>query len=1251
MPPANLANATDLDGWAARRLAQGVAPHLYRQLIVATVTGLQEIRMVAGDAVQQRGWDGFVLSSDDHPLVPAGASAWEIGTGENPTDKATRDYKQRTRNPLEVDPTETTYVAATLRRWPAKDRWAASRRKSGPWKSVIALDADDLETWLDTAPAVHLWISGQIGKPVAGAQDLLSFWHAWITSTEPHLTRDMVIGARDSVVEQLSQWVRGEESTLALKAATPEEALAFLTATIVGLPPQARDSLLTRALIIRDQDAWVWAKSFSELLLLIPLWADRVHVGDAVRAGHRVIAPLGAGAPVSMPIEIGKPSVESLAAGLVASGVGTQRARKLARIGRRSLQAMRRQIALRRELECPDWVKDADIDDLIAALLAGAWDAGAPGDCEVMGQLAGLPWSDFERILVRRAEQPDAAVQRVGRVWLVASKEDCWSLVRNRVTEEDLGRFGEIVTRVLGAPDPALDLARDEQWMANVLGHARPHSTTLRAGLADTLAFFGALEPLHQAIDQSASDMARYVVRRLLRAANADPTGSLWLSIADVLTLLAEAAPEEFLDGVEQGPLVNEELARVFFDSEPSVFGGGGRHGQLIDALETLAWSADYLGRSSLAVAKLARLCGQEPRSNSPQQSLRATFFTVYPQTAASPEERLEVIDRLRRCEPEGAWDLMVGVVPRRREIVFSRPGPSLRDWKPELPAEPDQEAIDREREAIVDRLLEDVVSCAERWPDLLGLLTRIPQHSLSVVVARLEALDPETLSDDVRADIRNELRRVLNRSLRDGGERAGRASEIVHRLRTVYDLLLPPDPVARHLWLFGHSPRLLNVDDADFDMHALAVDRARTSAVEEVVTAGGFPEVTRLIDRADAVSDVGRLLAGVTAEFEAAMVQMLGSGGNREVAAAAYVRARFESGGWSWADRVVGRQGLSPTRVAAFFAALPLTPDVWDRVDALGDEVKAAYWGTVRAWGVQSGADVTRAAQSLARYGRAWDAIEALSYARHAGFFDPDLTVSILMAAAAQQGADSVRLHSLDWWIGELFDDLASAGIPDALLGELEWIYLPVLDDHRAPRCLHAALGQDAAFFVELVCLIYRASDDNSPRTEERSRRAAAAHRLLDSWRTPPGVRADGSVDKSEMTSWITWTRRALRERKRVDIGDQAIGRILRYVPRDPDGIWPHQTLRDVLEEFAAPHIEKGIVIEVLNSRGFTERDLYEGGQQERDLAETFLDGAEKLRTSAPRTAAILRELSRDYARDATREDLDAELMHDLWG
>ncbi|MDD3343405.1 MAG: hypothetical protein PHR87_07515 [Sulfurospirillaceae bacterium] len=128
-------------------------------------------------------------------------------------------------------------------------------------------------------------------------------------------------------------------------------------------------------------------------------------------------------------------------------------------------------------------------------------------------------------------------------------------------------------------------------------------------------------------------------------------------------------------------------------------------------------------------------------------------------------------------------------------------------------------------------------------------------------------------------------------------------------------------------------------------------------------------------------------------------------------------------------------------------------------------------------------------------------------------------------------------------------------------------------------------------------------------------------------------------------LRDWIIEAKKQFEKLDRVDIGDDQIGKLLSYSPKGKDGLWPHESVRDILEEFLTENMKIGFQIGKQNQRGVTSRAFDDGGEQEYELAQKYYDSAEKLVLSYQRTSKILKDLGDNYHLQAKSEDERVEI------
>ena len=226
--------------------------------------------------------------------------------------------------------------------------------------------------------------------------------------------------------------------------------------------------------------------------------------------------------------------------------------------------------------------------------------------------------------------------------------------------------------------------------------------------------------------------------------------------------------------------------------------------------------------------------------------------------------------------------------------------------------------------------------------------------------------------------------------------------------------------------------------------------------------------------------------------------------------------------------------------------------------------------------------------------------------------------------------------------------------------LARLELSYLQAFRHHSPLPTLSRYLASDPSFFVDVVSRVYR------PRLSEAAKDAATsgpgpevdveldeaqqaialnAYHLLSEWRTIPGKREDGTVDGEVLNQWVSEARHLLRAAHRLGVGDSHIGMVLASSPAaDPDGTWPCVEVRDLLETTQSEEIENGLQIQIYNNRGATRRGVFDGGEQELELAAKHKERAMQFSDRWPRTAAIFRSLAEGYEREARHFDETAE-------
>ena len=1349
-----LVTATDLDELSDRLESRELVPRLVRRLLTRT-DGVEGVTLRANEGIGVAGWDGEVGAATGSAYVPAGSSAWEVGTGADPKTKAQRDYKKRSKKPLGVAPAKSAFVFVTSRRWSDKQDWVTEKKTDGVWRDVKVIDCDDLHGWLELQPGVHIWISEQLGRRPMGVETMERWAAQWSTRTDPALPLGLMLAGRADEALTLGAFLAGDATAIGVKAGSRDEAMGFIAAALLTPPPSSPDTkegepdapvkspgrpirgeeqapgdpeqpdtpsgehgpspseaaepvdMLpgSRALVVQDSEVWRRLIDSPSPLVLIPI-TEEADIAAALAERHHVIRPLGPGDGVGRGALVELPRLDRTAAREALQPVfgSFEEADRRAAAARRSLVSLRRSLRRDPQRTRPPWAEPPDSEKLAPLLLGGSWRSSS-ADSEKIAALAREDYPDLERRLTRLAATDDPPLRLGDFEWHLSSPEDAWDLLSPQLTADDADRWREISLEVLCEIDPLLGLEREARMVAAFRGEPRSiWSTSLRRGLAEGAAMLGWAGEENQKISgRRTSDWADAVIAKLLDQANSDASGTRWRSLADVLPLLAEAAPETFLAAVEKGLIGDEPVLRLMFEDGPgtSSLDTHSAHSSLLWAVEGLCWSEDYLVRSCAALAKLERVDPGGRLGNRPGRSLRTVLLPWIPRTRANVARRLQALDAVRYVDPHIGFDLILAVWPRQHDTSNPAYMPRFRQWQRD-PEGATYSEIFEFVAGLVARALEDAQADPRRWVKLVERVTTVSHSDQEQMLAALEALDLDQLGEDLRVELWGVLVGLVERHRTFADADWAMPVAVRNRLEAQARRIEPVRTVERHARLFEPRPDIPGVNRGDFEVYTKALTEARVAALNDALAEEGLDAVLRLGAASRLPAAVGDALAVATQDEHAEVILSLLESNEAEIGlASGFIRRRNFEDGPEWAKHQAARIADWPEeRQVMFLRALPPGDVTSVLAESASPPARERYWAEVEP--LTSAPEAEAFTERLLEAHRAWAAIGLLElYAteregnQETWHPKAELIIRVLDQALAEDPSAALQSGMTSYEIGRLLDRLEELGTERATLARLEWAFDPLLSYERAPRALHAELAESPELFVELVSRLYKPDPEESPRPDTKAgasgtdQEAAAGHTgsaindqtdmtigdtseepdagmasasnspapergegdgfiqsawsVLHHWHRPPGTREDGTLDGEHLKHWITEARALFAERKRTRIGDSQLGQLLARSFPGEDGIWPAEAVRELVEELDSKPFDEGIHVGRMNSRGVTTRGVYSGGSLERQLATGYGDAAGKLEVRWPHTAQILRGLKRTYERIADQEDEEA--------
>lgn len=884
-----------------------------------------------------------------------------------------------------------------------------------------------------------------------------------------------------------------------------------------------------------------------------------------------------------------------------------------------------------------DWNQHASASKLASAMLLGSWNESNEADLEVVCQLVGEKYSEWIIDLRETLQVHDTPLTFKNGLWSFKERLQSWKNFGGRLFDDHLDTFKDTALDVFRVNDPSLDLLCEERYAAAIYGKELPHSVSLREGLAETLALIGSQ---HTSLSNCSLGKADTIAILSIRELFENSDWRRWGSLNNLLPILSEAHPSEFLCAVENAIAVSPSPFDLLYEQENTgVFGRNYITG-LLWALEGIAWNEVYLIRAAVVLAEIASHDPGGNWANRPGNSLTDIFLPWMPHTLASIEKRRAALRTICSEQPEVAWKLLESLLPRQHSSTSGTHKPVWRNIVPEewKKGVTNVEYWEQSRfcaELIVGQAGLDTTKLAS----LVGNYDHLPSPASEALRNKLLSDSCLSLSEHERLPIWDELCNLIASHRRCHEAEWSLDERSLESLEEVADKLAPKTPSLLYRRLFSESDSYLYEGDWREEQEKLF--QVRKTAIEDILTEGGFDKLLEFSSKVKKPHLVGEVLADFNrTELDVELLPNLLDMEKQKSwsLTTSYVLCRQYVGGWKWFDSI-DKSDWNPKQISNLLCALPFERNAWDRVTLLLGENESEYWRRTKANIYQADGDTDYAFIKLLEHDRPSAVIDGLSRKLlHKEDFNSELACDALLALV-QSEEQAVRIDS--YHITQIIKSLQERNdTNEDKLFQVEWAYVSLMNSHPgvSPVTLGNKLASTPSFFCELIQLVYRAEGEDSitgESTEQGRNIATNAYRLLSTWSTVPGIQVDGEFNPAEFSKWLTAMEAIVKASGHYDVALIQLGNVLIHSPEGADGLWIHPVIAEAMNKRERTSLRNGYRTSVRNSRGahFIDPEA----KPEKALAEKYREKAELVENAGyQRLATTLREVAESYDRDA---------------
>src|SRR3990172_12887759 len=486
----------------------------------------------------------------------------------------------------------------------------------------------------------------------------------------------------------------------------------------------------------------------------------------------------------------------------------------------------------------PEWAEGTVAAELAIAAVLGSWVERSDADRAVVEGISGKGYGEWIGKMREVAHRPGTPLSQRDGNWKFVARYEGWYALGPRLFDEHLDRLQIAAISVLREKDPQFELPTEERYASRIHGKVLSHSHLLRNGLAESLALLGS-HP--KALKSCTLGKAEGTAVLSVRAIFTDADSLRWASLNDLLPLLAEAAPGEFLDSVERA--LNSEPCSFdeVFAQEGAGFAGGPYMSGLLWARETLAWDASHLSRVVICLGELAARDPGGRWANRPANSLTTILLPWLPQTCAPVAKRGAAVATLLAELPDIGWKLLVSLLPQSHSTSSGSRRPA---WRETIPDDWSKGVTHREYWEQVTLYSEMAITAAksnrEKLGELIDHMENLPPPASEQLLAHLGSDAVMTMPEADRMCLWTEIVDLVNKHRKFSDAEWAMKPEQVDKIAALAEQLAPDAPAFRHQRLFSERDFDLYEEKGNYEEQRNELEDRCQRAVQEVAAPGG---------------------------------------------------------------------------------------------------------------------------------------------------------------------------------------------------------------------------------------------------------------------------------------------------------------------------------------------------------------------------------------------------------------------------
>lgn len=889
--------------------------------------------------------------------------------------------------------------------------------------------------------------------------------------------------------------------------------------------------------------------------------------------------------------------------------------------------------------------------ELALLCLIGGFDASRLGDQNIVSKLLESDYQTALKAIQSIANTDTSALRLRGTIWKVVDAKKTLEQIGSYIYDNHADSFAQIYLKILGEIDPALELDVKKRYFAEAYDKKRIYSNEIRRGVANGMAMLANSQDLcsHCSINKLCN-IAKDTVRKLL-SKNQDP--KIWMSIMDDISLVAQAAPTEFLSKLEAVLDVRDDnpIIEVVNESNGSPFFRKDYISGLYEALAELSWDKDLFFRTSMILARISDQIGSYGEGQ--RCALDIILHTIlpwWPKTFASVDIRHSAVEKIVKEYRRTGLELLKRLLPGVTYTTVERQIPMWLNVSRDRSSGCAIGSVERqeleEQNLYYSNMYVDVVDSLD---EIVGIIKDVNRLAENAFARLIEKLGEKLASVSVKEKrvVWEALLKEIN-ELNQLNQYTDADNPRAVKLREIADAIEPEDNLEKSLYLFSNCDYDL-ISRKGWKKSQEEIEKKRRDALSGILGEQDPNKLNQLINKAALPHTVGATLGYMnipSLDRRVLPVFLDGSNAEREFARS-FISMRYVCrGGVNWVKQL-NFSSWTEEEQLSFVLSLPFSQDIWSMPEVQQNRtLNKKYWGLVNNFRfAKDGDNIEYAIRNLLVAKRPLAAIEYIYWLliQHGEpneeRISTDQCLDVLIKSL-NTSEDVSKFDRLQYEIKEVFAYLYRNGDyteTDLWRAELSYLGIFHKNDGVQPLALTHKIANDPDFFCELIQTAYK---PNIPESKVPSKiNESLQFKLLrilsfNDFPIMPGTDERGELNDKKLRAWIDRSEGICKKSGHLDIAQSVIGGYLANSPPDQSGLWINRTVADILERDGASSMRSGYNTGIYNACGVQIVDIAERSGD--TLQGKWLNRARKVEElGLIRFATSLRKLVDDFKYD----------------